>query len=136
MTNPIEQIEYLKQQAIEFGFSLPDNFTEAETVELLCAYNGIGAEWMPKWTRKILTKVLKHLEPVALVHDLEFSGTDKSYLAFTKANLRAVYNAGKSGYLLSGILFAMFCQLFGMSAWKDGKVNMCYYYYLTEDDDK
>jgi hypothetical protein len=112
------------------NYSVPEGFDEASVSYLEVIYNGIGAEWMNPKVRNMLAKFLKCLEPDALIHDFEFSGSNKSYFAFTKANLRLAYNAFKGGHALAGTAAAILCQVFGWSAWMDGKETMAYYYYL------
>ena len=95
-------------------------------------YNGIGAEWMPSICRKFITKALGELEPVALVHDIDFLTSQKSYWRFTTANLRFWLNASKVNRFFLGGACAALCQFFGWSAFRDGKESMAYFYYYTE----
>ena len=57
--------------------------------------NGIGADWMPDALRELVDTLNPSLEPVALVHDLEFDkGGDR--LAFLSSNRRFYDNGLKS----------------------------------------
>ena len=125
-----KHINFLLSQIKNKKYSVPARFENVEISYLAGIYNGIGAEWMPQVIRKLIACFLPFLEPESLIHDYEFSGTNKSYFAFTKANLRLAYNSFKGGHLFIGCAAAFICQLFGWSAWKDGKETMAYYYYL------
>lgn len=91
---------------------------------------------MPKIARKIVTKLLSHIEAAALLHDVEYLSEQKSFWNFTKANLRLFYNCAKSRFFFTGVAVAVICQLFGWSAWKEGKETMAWYYYFDEDSKK
>jgi hypothetical protein len=69
-----------------------------------------------------------------MLHDIEYLNPNKSYWNFTKANFRLCYNAFKARHPISGITFAVICQLFGWSAWKEGKETMAFYYYYKESN--
>lgn len=129
----VAHIEYLKNYAIEKGFWLPDGFEDTPLEVLAGIYNGIGAEWLPVYARKFLTKFLFYMEPESLPHDFEFIQKNKSYWKFTLANFRAFVNAAKDRHPLSGLVFAIVCQTLGWSAWKEGKETMAWHYYLGEE---
>lgn len=131
-----EHIQGLVDFAKCHKFSFPKGFDENSTDDLAKKYNGIGAEWLPSNARKILTYFLRHLEPASLVHDVEYLSEDKSYLSFTRANMRLIYNAAKSGYFFSGLSCGLICQVFGWSAWKEGKETMAWDHYLKETEDE
>lgn len=118
-------IKYLRQMAIALKFSFPKNFKSYSSKRLVRLYNGVGAEWMPEWLRKVMTWLVRLLcdkaEAAVLIHDFEFTREAKSYYKFTKANLRLAYNCFRSRRLLVGICAAVICQLFGWSAYKSGK---------------
>lgn len=114
---------------------MPEDFDISSIATLCSVYNGIGAEWMPKKLRKTITKYLFYLEPAALIHDYEYYiyGAVKGYWAFSVANLRLAYNACKDYRPFSGIAAALLCQIFGWSAWQEGKETIAYYNYLNEE---
>lgn len=132
----LKHINYLRQCVKQYNFSTPEMYRIKTPQWLRRHYNGIGAEWMPAWVRKKITNFVKYLEPVALVHDVDFLNPDKSFLNFTIANARSFYNACKSGHVFQGAVFALACQCFGWSAWKEGKENMMWYYYYKEEKGK
>lgn len=113
-------------------YSFPEGFEGKSMRWLRRQYNGIGADWMMPCVRNFVTKSFQRMEPAALVHDVEFLSSDKSYWKFTKANMRLAYNGLKSGCLFTGIALAIICQIFGWSAWKEGKETMSWHYYLNE----
>ena len=127
-----KHIIYLVSVAKENNFSFPHGFLSKTPQWLQRHYNGIGAEWMPRVVRKKMTKLLRHMEPHSLLHDYEFLIKKKSYWNFSRANFRLAYNGFKSRHPFSGITLAVICQLFGWTAFKEGKVTMAYYYYYKE----
>ena len=119
--NDIEHIRYLRKSARALKFSFPENFKRCSSKRLSAYYNGVGAGWMPDWMRKTLTFMCRRLEAPALIHDFEFVCGKKSFMNFTSANLRLAYNAAKSRRPFTGIISALICQIFGWSAYKNGK---------------
>lgn len=120
MKYPLKHIIALRAYAYDHGFSVPLSAVVATDVQLQTVYNGIGAEWMPKFLRKFVTWLLTNLEATAMYHDWEFA-VGETFLDFLKANLRFTYNAAKSRHLIAGIVFGTVCTLFGWSAFKAGK---------------
>lgn len=116
-----DEIKMLKAIAIAKGFSLPAGFIKRSYARLQKVYNGIGAEWMPKFLRKFITWLLTGLEAAALVHDFEWSKQKKSLWHFLVSNLRLWYNAAKLRHFFSGGTAALICTIFGWSAYKSGK---------------
>ncbi len=132
----LEHVTKLCDVAKTRNFSFPKGFEQKSIPWLRCQYNGIGAEWMPSCVRKFVTRCFSWMEPAALIHDIEFMTAPKTYWNFTKANFRLAYNGLKSGCVFSGLSAAVICQLFGWSAWKEGKEAMSLYYCLNERRDK
>ena len=117
----IEYIKYLRQMAIALKFSFPPSFKGYSSRRLVKLYNGIGAEWMPKALRDLVTYICDRLEAAALLHDFEYTRKKKSYWRFTVANVRLAYNAARSRRPFLGIAAAILCQLFGWGAYKAGR---------------
>lgn len=115
-----------------YNLSVPRDFFAHTPQWIKRHYNGIGAEWMPERWRRFLSRCFAKLEPVALVHDIEYLKQKKSYWHFTKANLRFWLNASKRKRFFIGGACALICQLFGWSAYRDGKESMAYYYFYKE----
>jgi hypothetical protein len=132
----LKHIKFLRNYAVVNKFLLPKGFENKSPQWLRKQYNGIGAEWMPKSVRKLTTKAWRHMEAIALPHDIEFLSKNKSFWNFTKANLRLLYNSFLVKYFFSGLILFFCCQLFGWSAWKEGKETMAYYYYFKENEKK
>lgn len=127
-----KHILYLLRYARENNFSLPAGFWDKTPQWHQRHFNGIGAEWMCKKARKLATKLLRHMEPHAVVHDFEYLQKNKSFWNFTKANFRLFINGIKSRHPWSGLTLAVICQLCGWPAWKEGKETLAYYYYYKE----
>lgn len=125
-----KHIIYLCEYAKKNNFSFPKCFEGRTYSWLQRHYNGIGAEWMSPKLRNIVTKLLRHMEAEALIHDIEYLLESKSYWRFTVANFRLFYNGVKARHFFSGLMLAIICQLFGWSAWVEGKEMLSYYYYL------
>lgn len=132
MVCSLKHIKRLCSEAHKKGFSFPEGFEEKSYTWLRKQYNGIGAEWMPIWMRKIVTKLFSPMEAAALIHDVEYLNLNKSYWHFIKANFRLFYNGIKSDCFWSGFLLAFICQFFGWSAWKEGKETMAWHYHFKE----
>ena len=128
----LKHIQYLRRFAIENHFSLPDGFMQKPIRWVWRQYNGIGAEWLPMRVRKFLTRFLRHMEAASMVHDVEYLSENKSFWRFTVANMRLIWNGIKSRHPLSGLVLGTVCQLFGWSAWIEGKETMAYHYYFSE----
>ena len=116
----VEHIRALRAYAIDRKFSFPPKFRRFSSLRLRKAYNGIGAEWMPRFFRQILTFFLPGLEAAALLHDFEFIYARKTVWNFCVANLRFVYNAARSRRFLSGLAAGTILMLTGYPAWKRG----------------
>jgi hypothetical protein len=132
----LKRIKFLCRTAKEYNFSFPQGFDTKTPQWLRRQYNGIGAEWMPSFLRKFITFLFRPLEPAALIHDVEFLSENKSFWKFTVANMRLAYNCIKARHFWSGISLGMICQLFGWSAWKEGKETMAWHYYFKEQEEK
>ena len=133
MCYTIEHIDKLLQVIVAKNMSLPSNWTGKDPDALREIYNGIGAEWMPRKLRRFISFILSRLEPVALIHDVEFSDGQKKYWLFTKANCRFIWNAVKMDRPFLGIACALLCQIFGWGAYKIGKDSMSYCNYYIEE---
>jgi len=100
--------------------SYPEGFAETSMEELQRVYNGVGPEsWNPTF-RGWMTKLLNWLEAPALIHDYEYSFAERTYWAFTKANLRLVGNSWRDGRFKIGLAAGVLCQLGGWRAYKVG----------------
>ena len=124
------RILYLRAFCCEFHALAPDSFWSASDVELAQAFNGIGAEHWPNWLRTAMTALLRPFQAAALVHDWEYSQDAKNFRAFTAANWHLGVNIIREalydchpGVIPAGVLAAMLCQLFGWSAYLNGRLR-------------
>ena len=119
---------FLRAFCNEFGAFAPESFWLASGSELAAACNGVGPDHWPAWLRHVLSWLLRPLEASAMVHDWEYSLPDKTFRSFTAANVRlaanimleAVYDC-RPFCMPAGIFAALFCQLFGWRAYKNGR---------------
>lgn len=121
---------FLRAFCHEFGAFAPESFWRASETELAAACNGVGPEHWPRGIRRMFTWLLRPLEASAEIHDWEYSLPGKSFRSFTAANARlaanvileAVYDC-RPACMPTGILAAMFCQVFGWRAYKNGRTS-------------
>lgn len=120
--------QFLRAFCREFGAFAPESFWHASESELADACNGVGPDHWPAWIRRVVTWLLRPLEASAEIHDWEYSMLHKSFRSFTAANahlaanvmLEAVYDCRPS-CMLTGILAAFVCQVFGWRAYRTGR---------------
>ena len=125
----------------EYHLSAPAAFFAADLETLQKCYNGIGPECWPVLLRKLASELLQIFAAGALVHDFEFSQSEKSYRHFTQANIRLAFNCVMLAFLgpvrlvrpvrqnrlklaLLGILLAFACQIWGYKPYKAGGNNV------------
>ena len=122
--------QFLRAFCIEFGARAPESFWQASESELATACNGVGPEHWPPWARAVLSVLLRPLEASATIHDWEYSLPHKTFRAFAAANIRlasnvmfeAVYEC-RPACMLTGILAAFLCQIFGWHAYRNGRTS-------------
>ena len=119
----------------EHHLSAPAAFFAADLETLQKCYNGIGPECWPVLLRKLVSELLQIFAAGALIHDFEFSQSEKSYRHFTQANIRLALNCVMLAFLgpvrqnrlklaLLGILLAVACQILGYKPYKAGGNNV------------
>ncbi len=127
-----EALLRLREEALGLGLNGPGNFWNCSLAELQMAYNGIGAAWQSRLSRKLQTALFSEFEVVALIHDYagEFHN-DHSRAGFDEWNRRYwIENVGKlcrARYawfrprryttLFRGFLLYRALQRFGLRAW-------------------
>ena len=142
----------LFEQVRKYHLSAPAAFLASDIETLQKCYNGIGPECWPVLLRKLVSELLQLFAagacvagffPVAcaLVHDFEFSQSEKSYRHFTQANVRLALNCVMLAFVgpvrlvrpvrqnrlklaLFGVLLAVACQIWGYKAYKTGGNNV------------
>ena len=125
----------------EYHLSAPAAFFAADLETLQKCYNGIGPECWPVLLRKLASELLQIFAAGALVHDFEFSQSEKSYRHFTQANIRLAWNCmilafvgpvrllrpirkNRMKLALLGGMLGVLCQIWGYSAYKSGGKNV------------
>jgi len=121
----------LAQNAKLDGVNILDKYKLSEIQDMA---NGIGSQSMPKWLRELVSVINPALEPVALIHDIEWSQDEKSKENFKETNQRfrkngyimAKHNYGwydprRYRVMMQATRFAKICQLFGWKAYLSGK---------------
>ena len=130
----LEEIAALRQKCASRkleGAEKLDKYTDAE-LQKIC--NGIGPEAFPYGVRSITTSLHPTLEPVAMIHDVEFEESDGLKSSFTEINDRYYTNgvtAAKAEYgwynpvryivIAQALRHARLCQLGG---WH-GYLSLC-----------
>lgn len=119
---------FLRAFCREIQAAAPASFWAASDSELAQTYNGVGTGHWPSWMRVIATSLLRPFQAAAFVHDWEYSQPEKSYRAFTAANLRLAANVAREALydcrpmlVPAGIVAALLCQLFGYAAYRRGR---------------
>ena len=123
-------VPFLRALCREIQAAAPDSFWAATDSELARAYNGIGADHWPDTLRAVVTALLRSFQAAAFVHDWEYSLPEKSYRAFTAANLRLAANTAREALydcrlsiVPAGIAAALLCQIFGYAAYRRGRLR-------------
>lgn len=132
----IEKINELKRLCEEYALDGAERLGAYTDAQLAATYNGIGPEAFPAWLRAVIDTLHPSLEPVAFIHDIEWSGYDKSASFFAESNARFKAN----GYRVAKAKFAWWdprryivmnqarrfgnvCGLFGWRAFVSGRMK-------------
>ena len=126
----VEYVESLRRHCARIGVRAPASFWTASPGRLAEAFNGIGPErWCPRF-RSAVSWLLKPFFTAALPHDWEYSLPEKSFGAFTLANLRFAWNAAlealderRPSMAGTGIALALLCQVFGWNGYRNGRAG-------------
>ncbi len=114
------------------GAALLGEFTVLELTDIA---NGIGASWMPEWSRALVTGLHPSLEAAALIHDLHYHAggdpearrlVDKSFLRNCGISARSAYgwwDPRRYAALRSAKRFYRLLRLFGGMAWRESSGN-------------
>jgi len=105
----------LKAICRKYSLEATQAFWDSDEVELAYIYNGAGADWMPSWSRKILTAVLILFQGAFIIHDFDYHVSDGSKKNFDVANSRMKSNMKK--ILNTEFPFAKFWLWWGRSRW-------------------
>lgn len=127
----IEEIKSLRKKCSDLkleGAEKLDKYTNEE-LQVIC--NGIGPAAFPYGVRSITTSLHPTLEPVAMIHDVEFEESDGLKSTFTAINDRyysngitateaeyAWYNPVRYIVMAQAFRHAQLCQLGGWPGYK------------------
>jgi hypothetical protein len=130
MDYSIEHVRGLKDLAIKYELANCEILSKYSDEELANIYNGLGSDSFPKLIREILTGTNKELEPVALIHDVEWNDADGKWESFTASNDRfkangkkiakkkfSFFNPNRYYVILKAETFGNLCQQYGWKAW-------------------
>ena len=85
----------LLAQIDEYELDAPAGFGELTVDYIADNYNGAGPDWMPDDMRHVITWLLSLFEPAFLIHDMEFSASNRTTKGFIAANSRMWRNISK-----------------------------------------
>jgi len=88
----IKKVQKLRALARKHNLSAPEEFWTATDEYLADNYNGAGPDWLPQWGRAVLTFFLWLFAAAFLIHDFQFTKSDKSEKGFAEANSEMLYN--------------------------------------------
>ena len=91
----ITKIKKLLKQIKKYGLEVPDNFDSLDITFIQQSFNGVGSDLTPAWQRTILNFSLDLFLPAVLIHDIDFTFSDKSIKGFQTSNLRLYNNCFK-----------------------------------------
>ncbi|MFA6102372.1 MAG: hypothetical protein WCV67_10920 [Victivallaceae bacterium] len=132
----ILKIRRLLSQIDEYELDTPAGFHELTIQYIADNYNGAGPDWMPDNMRHVITWLLSCFEPAFLIHDMEFSASNRTAKGFIAANSRMWRNIRKiinyeyplfnplcwisrAKWYVRGCVTYEACKRFGWSAWTD-----------------
>ena len=129
-----EQIAKLRQKAENYGLdgiNILENFTDAALSDIA---NGIGAEWMPDWSRALTNGLHPSLEAAAMIHDAEYhiGGSSENRKEADERFLANCFKSAETAYSWwdirrylakhSGKKFYNLLRCFGSWAWNNIEV--------------
>lgn len=71
-----DDLRKLQKKIVNVGLIAPTSMISCKAQKLQPICNGIGAEWMSKTSRAIITKMLYYAEATACIHDFEYHYSD------------------------------------------------------------
>ena len=91
----IEQINKILKQIKDYDLDVPDNFDSLDINFIQQHFNGVGSDLTPEWQITILDFTFDLFLPAVLLHDIDFTFSNKSIKGFQRANLRLYNNCFK-----------------------------------------
>lgn len=127
----LEEIAALRQKCNDYKLENREILEKYSDEELQKICNGIGPDCFPGAARKIVDKLHPSLEPVAVVHDVEWWESDGSRASFYASNERFKCNGRKCALaeypwydlrrywvMHKARQFGNLCQVFGWEFYK------------------
>ena len=128
----LEEIAALRLKCEELKLEGREKLSRYTDEELQVICNGIGPEAFPHGVRSITTSLHPTLEPVAMIHDVEFEESDGLKSTFTEVNDRYYTNgciAAKAEYgwydlrryvvMIQALRHSRLCQLGGWYGYRE-----------------
>lgn len=128
----LEEIAALRNKCDELKLEGREKLSRYTDEELQVICNGIGPEAFPHGVRSITTSLHPTLEPVAMIHDVEFEGSDGLKSTFTEINDRyytngitaaeaeyAWYNPVRYIVIAQALRHSRLCQLGGWYGYRE-----------------
>lgn len=128
----LEEIAAMRQKCEELELEGREKLSRYTDEELQVICNGIGPEAFPHGVRSITTSLHPTLEPVAMIHDVEFEESDGLKSTFTEVNDRYYTNgciAAKAEYgwydlrryvvMIQALRHSRLCQLGGWYGFRE-----------------
>ncbi|MCK4982793.1 MAG: hypothetical protein KAS17_07700 [Victivallaceae bacterium] len=91
----IKRVTELRAKCLRLDLEATDAFWLCPIENLANIYNGAGPDWLPNWTRTILSFILRLFGPAFLIHDFDFELSDKTRKGFNLVNKRMWRNIRK-----------------------------------------
>lgn len=130
MDYTLKHIKVLRELAIAYELRKCEILSKYSDYQLAIIYNGLGSDSFPKLIRDFLTGTNEDLEPVALIHDVEWYEADRTWEKFTASNDRFKSNGKKLAEkkfsflnpkryytIVKSVSFGNLCQKYGWKAW-------------------
>ena len=125
-----EEAVFLYSEAVRLDLSGKELLRDPELVMRDC--NGIGADWMGKWLRGLVSKLNPSLNPVAAVHDRRYvingSTDDRKYAdeefranGFKAAKQYAWFRLRRYAVIRNTNRFYAALRMGGFAAWEAAK---------------
>ena len=126
----ITHIRYLRSMCLLYGLENSSILSRYSDERLAEIYSGIGPDSFPEWANRLISISNPFLEPVAMIHDVEWNESEGTRESFTESNVRFRRNGKKIAHAifskydpmrayvcLSAKAMSFMCQTFGWRIW-------------------
>ena len=130
MKMSLDEIQELREQALDYDLLGADLLCDYTTADLQMICNGIGPDFFPVKLRKLLNNLHPTLKAAAMIHDLRYYLGKNNWEDFTEANDQLAINGTIAAYetyrfwdprryivIRQARLFASLCQAGGWYAY-------------------